>query len=451
MDIRTARDKIQHVIVLMLENRSFDHVFGALSLREWRSDVDGLREEMQHGNYDDKNHRHEVHPLAMNIHYGQRGRRFEPDPPHGGPAVGRQMKRRMSGFVQEFQRRHPKDPYPQSVLGYLTREEQPVSYALADNFVICDRWFSPVPTNTIPNRMYSVAGHSMGLRGNPKLPSFFGVEGLETIFDLLPRHDGITPGHGWCLYAQALSVLHMFRMPANELRYQQGIGTFRRQARENCLPRLSWLEPRYSWAFLLGEPNDDHPPSDVLEGQRLIRSVAQALFDNPEVWAKSLLIITYDEHGGFYDHVAPPPIRPDERPADPALQDRFTRRGPRVPAILVSPFTQVRQTYSGIMDHCSILKFLEGWLEVDMGQNRVKSRHIQSVADAIPQLAPAQAGPPRLPELPEPPRAAGQPPERTMDPDDDMARLYRKASDELRRRDPEGYAHLERVIADELR
>lgn len=449
MDIQTAREKIQHVIVLMLENRSFDHVFGALSLREWRSDVDGLREEMQHGCYDDRNHLHEVHPLAMNIHYGQRARRFEPDPPHGGPAVRRQMEQRMSGFVREFQRSHPKDPYPQSVLGYLTREEQPVSYALADHFVICDRWFSPVPCNTFPNRMYSVAGHAKGMRGNPKAPSFFGVEGLDTIFDLIPRHDGITAGHGWCLYAQALSVLHMFKMPANELRYQQGIGTFRRQVRDDCLPALSWLEPRYSWAFLLGEPNDDHPPSDVIEGQRLIRTVAQALFDNPKVWAKSLLIITYDEHGGFYDHVVPPPIRPDERPADPACQDGFTQRGPRVPAILVSPFTQVRQTYHGDMDHCSVLKFLEGWLDVDMEQNRVKSRHIQSVADAIPDVVPAQA-PPRLPELPEPLMAATARPERTMDPRDEMVALYRKASDELRRRDPEGYAHLERLISQEL-
>src|SRR5690606_880439 len=105
-----------------------------------------------------------------------------------------------------------------------------------------------VPCNTFPNRMYSVAGHAKGMRGNPKAPSFFGVEGLDTIFDLVPRHDGITAGHGWCLYAQALSVLHMFKMPANELRYQQGIGTFRRQVREDCLPALSWLEPRYSWA-----------------------------------------------------------------------------------------------------------------------------------------------------------------------------------------------------------
>ena len=178
MDIETARDKIEHVIVLMLENRSFDHVLGALSLREGRTDIDGLREELQLGNFDDKNHFHEIHPLAANIHYGKRARRFEPDLPHGTPAVKMQIGRSMDGFIRAFQKEHPGDPWPQSVMGYLTRAEQPITYALADNFVVCDRWFSPVPSNTIPNRMYSLAGHCMGLKGNPRGTSFFGVEEL---------------------------------------------------------------------------------------------------------------------------------------------------------------------------------------------------------------------------------------------------------------------------------
>lgn len=453
MDIKTARDKIEHVIVLMLENRSFDHVLGSLSLREGRTDIDGLTEEAQHGNFDDKNHFHEVHPLAANVRYGKRARRFAPDPPHNAFAVRDQIGRHMDGFVRSFQREHPKDRYPQSVLGYLTRAEQPVTYALADHFVVCDRWFSPVPANTIPNRMYSVAGHSMGLTSNPKGTSFFGVEGLDTIFDHLPRHDGLTAGHGWRLYAQALSVLHMFKFPGTELQHQEGIGTFVQHVREDRLPRLSWLEPRYSWAFVLGETNDDHPPSDVLAGQRLIRTVVQALFDNPKVWAKSLFILTYDEHGGFYDHVKPPKITPDERPAQVRFQDGFKYRGPRVPAILVSPFTQTRRVYHETMDHCSILKFLEGWLGVSMDQNRVRSSQIKSVADAIPDVLPASSGPPRLPELPAgPPRAAGRAsrsspaPVPALGPRDPMVQLYRDTMDELKKRDPAGYAHLQRVI-----
>ena len=451
MDIKVARDKIEHVVVLMLENRSFDHVLGSLSLREGRTDIDGLTEEAQHGNFDDKNHFHEVHPMAANVRYGKRARRFEPDPPHNAFAVRDQMGRHMDGFVRSFQRAHPRDPYPQSVLGYLTRAEQPITYALADNFVVCDRWFSPVPANTIPNRMYSLAGHCKGLTSNPKGTSFFGVEGLDTIFDHLPRHDGITPGHGWRLYAQALSVLHMFKFPGAELQHQEGIGTFVKHAREDRLPRLSWLEPRYSWAFLLGEPNDDHPPSDVMAGQRLIRTVVQALFDNPRVWAKSLLIITYDEHGGFYDHVLPPKIVADERPANARFRDGFNRRGPRVPAILVSPFTQTRRVYHENMDHCSILKFLEAWLDVSLDQNRVRSSQIKSVADAIPASMAAAASPPRLPSLPAgPPRmstsAAAGPPRQALSPTDEMCQLYRAAMDDLRKRDPAGYAHLQRLI-----
>jgi phospholipase C len=455
VDIKTAREKIQHVIVLMLENRSFDHVLGSLSLREGRTDIDGLREELQHGNFDDKNHFHEVHPLAANIHYGQRARRFDPDVPHGTPSVKMQIGRNMDGFVRAFQKEHPKDPWPQSVLGYLTRAELPITYALADNFVVCDRWFSPVPSNTIPNRMYSLAGHCQGLDGNPKGTSFFGVEGLETIFDHLPRHDGITSAHGWRLYAQALSVLHMYKFPGTELQHQEGIGTFLDHVRKDCLPRLSWLEPRYSWAFVLGEPNDDHPPSDVMAGQRLIRSIVQTLFDNPKVWAKSLFILTYDEHGGFYDHVLPPRITKAEWPADVRHQDGFTRRGPRVPAILISPFTQTRSVFHGTMDHCSILKFLEAWLGVDMKQNRVRSSEIKSVADAIPDVVPQHVSPPRLPALPAgPPMAAksksSATPMPALDLNDEMVQRYRQAMEELRKRDPAGYAHVQRVIQQDV-
>ncbi|ACY17388.1 alkaline phosphatase family protein [Haliangium ochraceum] len=466
MDIGEARDKIEHVIVLMLENRSFDHVLGSLSLREGRGDLDGLREEAQHGNFDASDHLYEVHPLAGNIHYGDRARRFRPDPPHGSEAVRMQIGRHMDGFVRAYQLARPDEPYPQSVLGYLTRAEQPITYALADNFVVCDRWFAAVPTGTIPNRMYSMAGHAQGYVDNPEPTSFFGVEGLETIFDYLPRHDGLTPGTGWRLYAQALSILHMFTAPGAALRHQRNIRAFARDVRENRLPKLSWLEPRYSWAeHLVPEypGNDDHPPSDVMEGQRLIRAVVQTLFDNPAVWARSLLVITYDEHGGFYDHVKPPPIHSDERPTPSRFDDGFRQRGPRVPAILVSPFTQRRQAYHGIMDHCSILKFLTAWLDVPLAQPRVHSRHIDSVADAIPAGAPAAAAPPRLPPLPRAARgapmaamwgasaarapAAGTEPR--LDPNDDMVRLYRKTVEELRRRDPDGLSEVEQTVHDD--
>jgi phospholipase C len=157
------------------------------------------------------------------------------------------------------------------------------------------------------------------------------------------------------------------------------------------------------------------------------------------VWARSLFILTYDEHGGFYDHVMPPKIGKDECPADVRFQDGFARRGPRVPAILVSPFTQTRGVFHGVMDHCSILKFLEGWLDVDMKQNRVRSSGIKSVADAIPDALPQGVRPPRLPALPAgPPMAAKSGPARApaLDPSDEMVKMYRDAMEELRKRDP---------------
>src|SRR5262249_54219718 len=136
------------------------------------------------------------------------------------------------------------------------------------------------------------------------------------------------------------------------------------------LPKLTWIDPTYYWLdateglprrfvhvddeFAL--PNDDHPPSHIECGQQLIRYVYESLIAHPDVWAGTVLIITYDEHGGFFDHVAPPPIAREELGAD-----GFSQRGPRVPALIVSPFTERGGVCSKVLDHCSILKFLCDW------------------------------------------------------------------------------------------
>jgi phospholipase C len=124
-------------------------------------------------------------------------------------------------------------------------------------------------------------------------------------------------------------------------------------------PRLVWIEPSYSWTEFratdpfYAEPNCDHPPGDLLRGQALIQYVYDAL-RNSKVWARSALVIYYDEHGGFYDHVTPPACVPSA--------DGFATRGPRVPAIVVSPFVErgsvCRPPEGKVFDHCSVLKFL---------------------------------------------------------------------------------------------
>jgi phospholipase C len=177
------------------------------------------------------------------------------------------------------------------------------------------------------------------------------------------------------------------------------------------LPRLSWIDPVYSWAntWVLNpffpEPNDDHPPSDVLRGQELMQYIYNALTAVPEVWEKTVFIVSYDEHGGFYDHVLPPILHEDERvPSD----QEFSRRGPRVPAMIISPYAEkgaVRgHMPEEIYDHCSILKFLCDWLGIPPFTARIRSRHVRSVADLLTdQKRTAIPVAPPLPDLKRPP------------------------------------------------
>ncbi|HXB55407.1 MAG TPA: alkaline phosphatase family protein [Vicinamibacteria bacterium] len=360
---------LDRVIVLMLENRSFDHVLGSLRLEG--KNVDGI--DPFFSNLDSKGVRHAVRPISETT----RASSFAPDVPHDADSVAIQMDK-MGGFIQAYERVAPAPTSPQDVLAYYTRKELPITYFLADEFTVCDRWFSAIPTDTIPNRLYSVCGHSNGLRGGPK-DHFLD---MTSIFDFL---DG-----DWAVYAGALPLIlligNLTKHIGNAFHIRK-LQDFVRDAQRGDLPRVTWIEPVYDYAAHIptrpfGEPNDDHPPDRIELGQKLIAEVYGALISNPDVWNKSVLIVTYDEHGGFFDHVQPPDLAPEEVQAD-----RFTTYGLRVPAIIVSPFAERGAVVSARFDHCSILKFILEWFKLPMFGSRIASANISSVAAALSATA----------------------------------------------------------------
>lgn len=397
--------KIEHVFVLMMENRSFDHTLGALAL-EGRA-VDGVDLAAERYNLDAGGQRHPVAKLAPDW-----SRTFTADPPHGRGSVKAQIEddggNPMGNFVKTFAQKFSKDPAVLArrgdVMKYLDRSDLPVSYFFADHFASCQAWFCPVPTGTIPNRLYSVAGHSAGIATNPKPKSYVRGIPIKTVFGLFDD---------WQVYTGSLPVLTMMR----ELRWPLLRGKMRRlgklsahlreaEQRRRRLPKVIWIEPTYYWTEhsiidpLFPEPNDDHPPSDTLRGQLLLAELYQSLTtEAPSIWQKSALFLTYDEHGGFYDHVTPPPIYRDEYiPAD-----GFTRRGPRVPTQVISPFTAPGSFHGNtergeFYDHNSLLQFLSDWLgrpAIRALSPRVSSTRIQSAARLLEDTP--QTRPPSLP------------------------------------------------------
>jgi phospholipase C len=382
--------QLEHLFVLMLENRSFDHTLGALALEDRRekAPIDGIDLSKRRCNQDAAGRFYEVAKLPPDW-----SRSFPADPPHGRGSVAAQIETKtgipMQGFVKTYEQKYADNPAylarKASVLGYLDRNDLPVSYFLADHFATCQAWFCPIPTGTIPNRLYAIAGHSAGIKQNPKPGKYaFGIP-IKTVFEQFDD---------WVCYTDSLPVLSLIR----GLRLPLLRGKMRRLSRlaedlrlaeqgKHKLPKLIWIEPSYYWFegsmadALFPEANDDHPPSDTLRGQLLLASLYRTLTAARRTWSRSAWLTTYDEHGGFYDHVTPPPIWPDEQVKTP---DQFKQRGPRVPALLVSPFVGEASVHGNtargeIYDHCSTLKFLGEWLKLPSLSPRISSKRIRSL------------------------------------------------------------------------
>ena len=379
----------------MLENRSFDHVLGSLGER-----VDGVTPEMVnddlHGN-----------PCKVGSLELPRSSSFVPGPPHDHDSVHASIDDgRMSGFVRAYQAAYPEaaDLDPGDVMRQLGRAHQPMTYFFADEFTICNRWFSAVPTDTIPNRLYSLAGDAGHVRSTEASIDLAGIPQLDSIFEQLdPEH--------WMLFSGSIPLAFAVSPIRTIVLDHDRWHTLSKFAElVPRLPKLTWIDPTYYWLdaahglprrvahvdHRFPIPNDDHPPSQTERGQELLRYVYESLIAHPDVWAHTVLIVTYDEHGGFFDHVQPPPIPQSERG-----RDGFTQRGPRVPALIVSPYAERGKVRDNVLDHCSILKFLCDWLGLPKWTRRIRSPEIGSVADVLVPTART--------DVPQPPKEPAQP------------------------------------------
>lgn len=426
----SALERIDHIVVLMVENRSFDSVLG------WLYDPDNaepFKAPPRGQPFAGVSGRGLSNPVPdyvagpRRLHYGKTNRMTSPNPDPGEEyahvnrqlyGVSRPAANRwypfdrppynlpdslpdpapMSGFVHDYidnlagnpslypeaggvklwlqkllARRWPAfaprfaqpDPsvYGQIMAGF-TPKSLPVLSTLARQFAVCDHWFSAIPSQTFGNRSFTHCGTSHGFVNNSPVHKWL-LHKAPTVFNRLDD-----AGRSFGIYYDPEDVICFTELLQPALwrfhrRSVHGIDAFFQQAAEGTLPDYSFIEPR-----LMLDNNDQHPPagippfldpvddSSLLAGEQLIARVYEAVRNGPG-WEKTLLVITYDEHGGHYDHVPPPSAVPPN-PGTPAGEQGFgfDQLGVRVPAVLVSPWIEAGTVCQNVFDHSSILRTL---------------------------------------------------------------------------------------------
>ncbi|KAJ7959798.1 Non-specific phospholipase [Quillaja saponaria] len=327
---------IKTVVVIVMENRSFDHVLGWL--KSTRPEVDGLS-----GN--ESNPLLVLDPDSPQVVVSDDAVFIDSDPGHSFQAIREQIfgsndssanPAPMNGFAQQAESMI--EGFSKSVMSGFKPEVLPVFTELANEFAVFDKWFASVPASTQPNRFYVHSATSHGAMSNVRKDLIHGFP-QKTIFDTLDEN-GLTFG----IYYQNIPATLFFkslRKLKHIIKFHMYSLKFKLHAKLGKLPNYVVVEQRY-FDINLFPANDDHPSHDVARGQKFVKEVYDTLRASPQ-WKEMALLITYDEHGGFYDHV-PTPVsgvpNPDGIIGPDPYYFRFDRLGVRVPTILVSPWIE---------------------------------------------------------------------------------------------------------------
>ena len=381
--------KIDHFVVLMLENRSFDQMLGFLYTDEGNKSPLGHPYEGLTGNEsnpDSDGNKVDVFKINPDSKYAY----YMPgaDPGEGYYNTNSQLfsnhiapdsikPASNNGFVKNYDYSldwENKEGWsilpgtkPSDIMGMFDPEMLPVLSTLAKSYAVCDHWYCSVPTETLPNRAFLAMGTSQG-RLTDKNKTYT----APTIFTHLGNND-----HSWSVYGYKSPPLSRasYTDITNADNSHFGLfSDFQKAVETENLANFVFLEPEWGKGG-----NSQHPNYNVAKGEELILKVYNTL-RNSKLWEKTLLIITYDEHGGCYDHVAPPnnAVAPDDSKGEFGFD--FTRFGVRVPTVLVSPYIQAGSVYRAPddatpLDHTSILKTLEQRYNIDSLTKRDAAAH----------------------------------------------------------------------------
>ena len=352
----TGLDQLQHIVVLMMENRSFDHMLGSLRAVDPR--IDGITDQLS--NPDTTGAQIKPQPLAD--FQGQ----LDPDPDHHFPAVDLQIfggdtspnrVANMQGFIKSYFNQQRDVGHSQKIMYYFKQSDLPVLTNLALEFAVFNRWFASIPGPTICNRAFAHYGTSFGrVDMNP----FDVIEPIKSIYTRMVNAGKSAKVYYYDTTSSTMEVVNLLQ---NQPKLFGTFKQFKQDCRNNALPQYSFIEPNYNdHDSDSGEEvaNDQHPDHDVQAGEAFIAEVYMQIRKNPKLWPNTALLVVYDEHGGIYDHVVPPACIPDKftAPANSTgtgMPFNFDRLGVRVPAILISPWIPKNTVVTDrIFDHASI-------------------------------------------------------------------------------------------------
>jgi phospholipase C len=353
-------DALKHIVVLMMENRSFDHMLGSLKADDSR--IDGILPSDPYANPDTTGAQVEPQPLA------EFQSQLDPDPDHHFPGVDLQIfggdtsptrQANMQGFVKSYFSQRRDVAHSQKIMYYFPKEKLPVLTTLARQFAVFNRWFASIPGPTICNRAFAHYGTSFG---RVDMNLIYLKEPYLSIYDRMIRAN---PKHTAKLYYydQTSSTMEVTNLLQNQPELFGTYQQFLNDCKKGQLPDYSFVEPNYNdhdgddGAEIA---SDQHPDHHVQQGELFIASIYNAIKGNADLWKSTVLLVVYDEHGGIYDHVVPPACLPDGFLASvndtgTGMEFRFDRLGVRVPAVLISPWIEAGTVVDGrVFEHASI-------------------------------------------------------------------------------------------------
>ena len=358
---------IEHIVAVTMENRSFDHFFG------WMPNADGQQAGLTY--LDTKGAAHATHSLSGD-NTGCPGK--DPDHSYTGSRVCYDGGK-MDGFLLDT----ANDRY---CIGYYGEKDIPFYAALAQNYTTCNRYFASILGPTFPNRMFIHAAQTDRLTDSI-LPTT-----LPTIWDRLAAKN---VSHAYYFN----NVPYLALWGTKYLGITRTWGQFQRDAAKGTLPSVSFLDPRYT-ILDDGTGNDDHPHADIREGDKFLYNVFQALSKGP-AWSSTVLVVNFDEWGGFFEHV-PPPRAEAANSVDTDIVNGKTLLGMRLPVVVASPYSAGNPNSpiinSLVFDHTSVLKLVEWRWGLQPLTPRDASSDIYNLAYALDFSSPQTA----VPNLPKP-------------------------------------------------
>jgi phospholipase C len=408
----TSALPFDHIVIVMMENHSFDNLLGALA--------------------------HSGQPKAQGLKFSRTGVALNSNPGPSGPvrsfpfpdtSQGQHVSQSwnatheqidgglMDGFVRSVDEVQP--------MGYWTEEVLPFAYSVARSFTLANRWFCSAPCQTYPNRRFLMAGTAYGNIATTTESLFDPPPPNGTIWDRLSQY-----GISWLNYYTDLPSVGVIGSTVEK--YPQNlapIAKFFADCATGNLPSVSLVDPEFGVAGIVGgglaqlpalKPiaeklettgGDEENPQDMSYGEYWAYKAVTAVLQSP-AWPRTLLVYTYDEHGGYYDHVpplaaiAPDSIPPELGPGD--IPGGYDIYGPRVPAVVASPYAKPNSVTNVVHDHTSVLATIEAKWNLPRLTYRDANAH--TVADFLNlEAAPALLQPPTLAEPPAPVEAVTSP------------------------------------------